>query len=174
MKKKDKAFTPSTAFQYVCTHSLDERTEKAELLEPIIAQDCMYSYEYAKDILQGRFELGEPQILKSEGFAVSYATHVLKRRWPEAEPMISKHSRAAYQYARDVIGGRWIEGEAAISSDLDAADWYIMNVIEHNPHCLDYYEMCFRKNTVDFHRLPQWMQDTPDIQTAYFKATVLK
>ena len=58
-------------------------------------------------------------------WAYEYAKDVIRGRWPEAEATIAKDPYSAYHYARDVIGGRWPEGEAAIAKSPGYAKVYL-------------------------------------------------
>jgi hypothetical protein len=49
------------AYDYAC----DVIKGRFELGEPVIATNAYYSYSYACDVIKGRFKLGEPKILKS-------------------------------------------------------------------------------------------------------------
>ena len=48
-------------------------------------------------------------------WAYNYARDVIKGRWPEGEPTIAKDPHQAYNYALDVIKGRWPEAEEAMA-----------------------------------------------------------
>lgn len=52
-----------------------------------------------------------PIILKDPHFAYQYARDVVKGRWPEAEPYILKDAPASFWYAGDIIKGRWKRAE---------------------------------------------------------------
>ena len=50
----------------------------------MIAQDPYWAYEYARDVIEGRFPAGEPVIMKDRKYASWYAQGVIKGPWPEA------------------------------------------------------------------------------------------
>ena len=76
---------PKWAYEYVSKHGKDED------LEPTIAKDAYYSYQYAIDILQSKpFKLGEPAIAKNTEESYYYAKHILKGEFPLGEPAIAK------------------------------------------------------------------------------------
>ena len=81
-------------FEYVKTHG------KNEDLEPAIAKNAMFSYQYAKNILKGPFELGEPAIAKDMEFSYYYAKNILKGEFPLGEPVIAKDVEFSFYYAK--------------------------------------------------------------------------
>ena len=86
---------PELAYEYGRRHGF-----KDELVS-VVAKDTKYAYQYAFDVIRGRF--------------------------PEGEAAIAKDPDWAYKYARGVIGGRWPEGEAAIAKDPYWAVKYEIN-----------------------------------------------
>ena len=58
--------------------------------EDIIAQNEVYSFHYAKNILKGKFEKGEEVISKSTEYSFHYAQNILKSRFEEGEESIIK------------------------------------------------------------------------------------
>ena len=73
-----------------------------------------WAYNYAREVIKGRWPEGEEAISKDPYWAYSYAVDVVGGRWPEGEKTISKDPEWAFYYAREVIKGRWPEGEEAI------------------------------------------------------------
>ena len=104
-----------------------------DLLEPVtgksIRNDPEFAYEYARDVIDGRFLEGEPAIVNSD-YAYDYANDVIGGRWPEGEPAIAKDAYNAYYYAVQVIGGRWPEAEPAIAKSPSDAYKYARDVIK--------------------------------------------
>jgi hypothetical protein len=49
--------------------------------------------------------------------AYDYALNVLQGRWPEGEHLIRRDPELAYSYVRDVIKGRWPDGEPVFRED---------------------------------------------------------
>jgi hypothetical protein len=95
-----------------------------------VMKEPKYAFEYARDVIKGRWSEAEPIIMKHEYYANEYAKHVIKGRWPEAEPIIMKHEYYANEYAKHVIEGRWPEAEQyIINSPRDAID-YARDVIK--------------------------------------------
>ena len=84
--------------------------------EETIIKDPIWAYRYAKYVIGGRWPEAEETISKSPEWAYHYASNVLNRRWPEAEETIIKDPIWAYEYAYFVIKGRWPEAEEAIST----------------------------------------------------------
>ena len=100
--------------------------------ESIISRSPKMSYEYAKDILDGkRFPAGEAAIATDPERAYFYAREVLKgKRFPAGEAVIAKDLKWAYYYARDVLKGPFPAGEAAIATDPYWAYEYARYVLE--------------------------------------------
>ena len=99
-------------------------------VEEMVKKDPEWAYEYARDIIDGRWQEGEEAIKKSSQLAYQYARYTIKGRWPEGERIIKKDARLAYYYALDVIKGRWPEGEEAIRKDPEWASHYARDVIK--------------------------------------------
>ena len=55
--------------------------------------------------------------------AYNYACDVIKGRWEEGESIIATDNEYAYWYARDVIESRWKEGELIIMFSDYASDY---------------------------------------------------
>jgi len=118
---------PMKAYEYA-KNVIRGRWPKAE---PIILKNERTAYLYAKDVIKGRWPEAESLLLENDSGRLSeYATNVIRGRWPEAEPYIMKHPYAAYAYARDVIKGRWPEAEPYIMKHPDAAYDYAKDVIK--------------------------------------------
>ena len=98
--------------------------------EKTISKDPHYAYRYAKYVIGGRWPEAEETISKSPEWAYHYASIVLNRRWPEAEETISKSPEWAYKYAYFVIKGRWPEAEETIIKDPIWAYEYAYFVIK--------------------------------------------
>lgn len=88
------------------------------------------AFEYAKDVIQGRWPDAEPIIAKKPATALKYAQIIIKGRFPEAESVIAQDAGDAYIYARDVIKGRFPEAESTIAQDLYWALNYATSVIK--------------------------------------------
>ena len=87
------------------------------------------AFNYAKNVIKGRFPEGEKAIASDPKYAYRYANSVLKGRWPEAEKVIASAPWWAYNYAKNVIRGRWPEAEKEIASDPGSLFFYAKNVI---------------------------------------------
>jgi hypothetical protein len=83
-------------------------------LEKLIAKDSKYSYQYAKEIIKGRFEAGEATIAKEAHESFFYALEVLKGRFELGEMAISKSGSYSRQYAQCILNERFKLGEPAI------------------------------------------------------------
>ena len=98
--------------------------------EPIIMKDPYYAYLYAYYVIKGRWPEAEPTIIKSPYHANQYARYVIKNRLPEAEQYIVKDPQIAYLYAYDVIRDKWPEAEPTIMKDPDYSYLYAKNIIK--------------------------------------------
>ena len=83
--------------------------------DDIIALLC---FNYARDILEGRFELGEEAISKNQGYSLRYAHEVLEGRFEIGEEAISNIGYYSYYYATHVLKGRFILGEPVIKNTI--------------------------------------------------------
>ena len=68
-----------------------------------IASEPLYAYDYAIDVIEGRWPEGEKAIASDPGYAYLYASHVIKGRFPEGEKAIASDPDYAYDYAIGVI-----------------------------------------------------------------------
>jgi hypothetical protein len=86
--------------------------------EDVIMNDPEVSYEYARDVLKGRWLEGEKNILELEDpdIIINYAREIIKGRWTEGEKIILEIGDPfrILEYAQRVIKGRWTEGEKII------------------------------------------------------------
>ena len=88
---------PKWAYEYVSKHGKDED------LEPTIAKDAYYSYQYAIDILEGPFKLGEPEIAKNTHYSYEYAYFVLNGRFELGEKAIAKNAEYSKDYTKNIL-----------------------------------------------------------------------
>lgn len=124
----------------------------AEELEPIIQiikRSPIYAYDYAKNIIKGRWPEGESVIKRRPYEAYQYSLYMLRLdphwqyksgRWPDAEPYIMKDSDMANSYAGDILAkeptwphknGRWPDAEPIIKKNPYAAYDYAMRILKH-------------------------------------------
>jgi hypothetical protein len=66
--------------------------------ESIIAKNPFYAYDYAKNVVKGRFTLGETMIAKDDLCSYRYAIEVIKQRFPLGEISIIKNKIFIYRY----------------------------------------------------------------------------
>jgi hypothetical protein len=85
--------------------------------EAAIANDPLWAYSYASQVLKGRWPEGEPAIATNSFTALYYAKDVIKGPWPEGEPAIATNPGHVYLYARDILKDRFPEGEAAFANN---------------------------------------------------------
>ena len=104
--------------------------EEKEILLEIIKKDPRWAYNYAKDIIKGRWLEAEEIIKKDPHWAYYYAKGVIKDRWIEAEEYIKKDPYWACCYAYIIKGSRWIEAEEIIKNDPESAYNYAIHVIK--------------------------------------------
>ena len=67
--------------------------------ENVISQDAYYSYNYAFDVIKGRWIEAEEIIKTRPNFAYHYALNVIKGRWELGENTISQSAKFSYYYA---------------------------------------------------------------------------
>ena len=171
-------------------------------LEPLIAQNPNTAYSYARKILRGRFPAGEPAIATdarcSRLYALyvirgvfplgeaaiatdtwesnSYAIRVLKGRFVLGEPNILESGNYCLgDYIRNVIRGRWEAAEPYLVKDSGQCRQYVIHILEFDMQYIDFYELCFKHNAFDLDFFKVYKKPvTDDLETAYFRAKVLK
>ena len=97
-------------------------------VEKIIKQDPKWAYNYAHNIINGRWSEGEKAIKQSPRWAYKYALNVIKGRWSKGEKVIKQSPEFVYWYAHDVIKGRWLEAEKTIKQNSKWTYEYIVNI----------------------------------------------
>ena len=91
--------------------------------EAIIATHGFFSYQYALEVLGGRFLAGEPAVIQDKHI-IAYAKHIIRGRWPEAEKYLLQRPAAAHRYAVEIVQARWQEAEPHIARS-PAKDYYL-------------------------------------------------
>ena len=71
--------------------------------EKYIAENTLYSYKYAVDVLKGPFPAGEEAISKVAEYACEYARYALKGPFPAGEAAIATDIFCSEDYAIDVL-----------------------------------------------------------------------
>ena len=71
-------------------NTTDRILGEASKVRPPTEKELRSAYNYAKDVIKGRFPEGEEAIAKSPQWAHYYAVNVIKGRFPEAEEAIAK------------------------------------------------------------------------------------
>ncbi len=97
--------------------------------ERVIASSFIYSYRYARDILEGPFPLGERAISKDDAFSYEYAKYVLKGPFPKGEKAIATDGFLSFCYAFYILEAPFPLGERAISKGLSNSYRYATEVI---------------------------------------------
>lgn len=89
------------------------------------------SFYYAR-VMGRRWEPGEKKILavKDPSTCFDYANEVIGGRWPEAEKLIVKNLDFALRYAIHFVGGRWEMYEKAIINDPERCYEYAKQVMK--------------------------------------------
>jgi hypothetical protein len=123
----DKAGIDTSQLYWNYAAKTGERMPEAE---PAIMKNPETAFNYANDIIQGRWPEAEPYIMKDPKHALKYAAYIYDSRWPEAEPYIAQDPYWAYLYAYDVLKGRWPEAEPTIMKDPKSAAYYADSVIQ--------------------------------------------
>ena len=93
-----------------------------------IAGDAVMAFQYARNVVRGRFPAGEPAIMRS-AMAVGYAVEFIGGRWEEAEGFICRNADQVYSYSKSLVGGRWLEGEAAVLGDFNVSMRYLRDIV---------------------------------------------
>ncbi len=83
-------------YNYIMT-TKDRSPEARKFMASASPQNA---YEYARDVIDGRFPEGEKTIAKSAGYSYVYARDVLKGRFREGEKAIAADQAHASMYAR--------------------------------------------------------------------------
>jgi hypothetical protein len=92
----------------------DEYTKELEPIKHIIKSMPEHAYQYAYNIIRGRWTEAEPYIMVDPHMASLYAVDVVRGRWEAAEPAIIKNPRLAWLYALYILKSRWVEAEPYI------------------------------------------------------------
>lgn len=109
----EKVVATSAGFSY--DYALDVLDGRFPLAEKTISASAEYSYKYARDVLKSRFKLGEESIASSAEYSYRYARDVLKSRFKLGEKCIATSSEYSYKYAMDVLKNRFKQAEDIIS-----------------------------------------------------------
>jgi hypothetical protein len=116
-----------TAFYYA--RAMGRRWGPAE--KKILAEkDVVTCFDYADQVIKGRWPEAEKFIIKNPDFALRYAIQVIKGRWPEAEKFIIKNPDFALLYANNFFGGKWEEYEKSIINDTERCYLYAKDAIK--------------------------------------------
>ena len=126
IKNKSAAVAAATA-AYGIANKAHKRMPESE---HIILQDELYSYFYARDVIQGRWLEAETSILQNAHTAYWYARDVIQGRWLEAEPVIATSNTYIMLYLLNVIQCRWPEAEPIIMQDSNDALLYALDIIK--------------------------------------------
>ena len=136
--------------------------------EQKIATDSFHSYNYAKDVLNGRFELGEAAIAKNSYYQNLYQSllksttdipsprtlyeKALKsgesyNRNSSQEKVIAADPVYAYLYARDVLKGKFELGEKTIDVSDYRDDYYaFLGLVGKKMTLMDLYRYALENN----------------------------
>jgi len=106
-------------------------------LENIILTSPCEAYEYACDVVKGRWREAEDIIATNNIVAFYYATNVVQGRWKKAEDIIATDCYCAYHYAALVIKGRFKKAEKMIADYDYYNQLYLLDVFDQKPP-LDY------------------------------------
>ena len=105
-----------------CLYSI-ETGKRFKLGEPKIAEDALWAFRYASEVLHDSFELGEKSISQDARLSVKYAKDVLKGRFALGERAISTDARCSIQYAIHVLKRRFELGEKVIENSFYYDDY---------------------------------------------------
>ena len=102
----------------------------------IILRYPILAYNYAQNVLNGRWPECETIIKDNERLAYCYAAYVSHVRWkdigyPEVEKMFLQNVSKAYAYVDAVVKGRWPEAEPLLITDPITACYYAIKFMKH-------------------------------------------
>jgi len=117
---------PDTAYQYA-RNIIKGRWKEAE---EFIIKNPEWAYKYARSVIKGRWRKAEEYIMKDRCYIYKYALNIIGGRWKEAESIIKQNACDAYQYIRDIVGKRVKEVESVIMEDPQYAYLYAKNIIK--------------------------------------------
>lgn len=127
------------------------------LIEKVIADSPILSYNYAMEYLHERFPKGEPKICKIHdvNLLFKYLTTLVCKKWkmaeptfakrpdtafqyaeyiqepfPLGEPKIAKVSTWAFRYATEILKRKWPEGEDGIAKGIENSYYYAKFIYE--------------------------------------------
>lgn len=103
-----------------------------------IATHPKYAYDYANDILHGRFLKGEKAILTSSWWSYQYAIEVIQERWPEGEPIIFEASGYGILYVTD-LNIKYPECKEYVNTILQDTDLITDNDRLYQSFCKQYF-----------------------------------
>jgi hypothetical protein len=121
-----------------------------------VAGHPKYAYDYAKDILHGRFPKGESVILTSSWWSYQYAVKILKERWPEGEPIIFEAHDYGILYVYD-LGIKYPVCKEYVNNILQNVDVITDDPVTYKEFCQAY----FKDNTV---LMNKWLRYADNIR----------
>lgn len=124
-EEKEVGTTPHHALKYCILL----KHERVEALEGIIAKDASAAFEYARQVVKGKFELGEKEIAYSEYYSLEYAKEVIEGRFELGEDAIANTGKYAIEYAREILKGRFEKGEPNILLHSSLSLSYLIDAI---------------------------------------------
>lgn len=101
--------------------------------EHIVAGDLNLAYNYAVEVIRGRFRLAEDLIASDSRFSYLYAKNVLGHRFIKGEPAIARCVVNSYAYAFYVLHGPFPLCHGLIKEDAENLLNYWMNVLKCEP-----------------------------------------
>ena len=155
---------PVLAFVELLSKSKAKDKDK---LEDAVAKSPEWSSKYAQRTNKP-FPKGEDAIGKNAMYSFEYARDILDGPFPKGEDAISKHTSAAFYYATNVLKTRWIPGEKAISSNFTLWDKYNAKFIKHKLDPLSaFYELTKNTNSANKEDLEHIISLSPEISYQY-------
>jgi hypothetical protein len=146
--------TPSDAYQYALNVVKGRFPEG----ESAIATDPTWSYYYAKNVIQGRFPEGESAIATNSDWAYNYAKNVIRNRWPDGEAIIATSPKWVYRYAWNIIS-RCPDGDPELPKKLLADEHFIINNVDKYTQFVKGY---FNDNSV---MINKWLRYAENIRS---------
>lgn len=119
---------------YVCTprHAIKKARRGVQLTKwelEKITENAHYSFQYAMEVVRGRFLEGELAIAEDSINSLKYAVHIVRDRWEPGEAKIAESEDLSLQYARDVLKARFPLGEKVILSCIGSSVEYSKSVL---------------------------------------------
>ena len=124
-------YVPDVAYSFLqCYPEPIYEKDEWEKIMSCLVKSPRYSYDFAFNVLKGRFERGEPAIARHPRHSFWYALKVLNGRFELGEDAIATDTEYSYAYSL-FLGMPFKKGEVAISRNAEQSCSYAINVLGH-------------------------------------------